>query len=53
MYLMRNVIIQSRHEKQSQPSETRKEVRPMSLTETIALLMLVLAAITLGCNLKK
>ena len=31
-------------------SERRK---PMSLTETIALLMLVIAAITLGHNLKK
>ena len=29
------------------------EVRPMSVTETIALLMLVIAAITLGNNLKK
>ena len=28
-------------------------VRPMSVTETIALLMLVIAAITLGNNLKK
>ena len=30
-----------------------KEGTPMSITETIALLMLVLAAITLGANLKK
>ena len=30
-----------------------KEVTPMSITETIALLMLVLAAMTLGANLKK
>ena len=30
-----------------------KEVTPMSITETIALFMLVLAAITLCANLKK
>ena len=30
-----------------------KEVTPMSITETIALLMLVLTAMTLGANLKK
>ncbi len=33
--------------------QVTEEVRPMSVTETIALLMLVLAAITLGTQLKK
>lgn len=33
--------------------QLRKEVAPMSITEVIALLMLVIAAISLGYSIKK
>jgi len=48
-----NVVQWEWQERRGQSSFKWKEVRPMGVLETIALLTLVLAAIQLGFNLKK
>ncbi len=42
-----------KQERRGQSSDKWKEVRPMSIAETIALLTLVIAAIRLGIEIKK
>lgn len=51
--LLTNVVQWEWQERRGQSSFKWKEVRPMGVLETIALLTLVLAAIQLGFNLKK